>query len=579
MDLALLGRLVAELRPMLVGNRTDRIYAVPRYDVVLGSNSGRRHLWVSVEPDDPHIVCRNAGPRAERQPPAFAMAARKWGRGRRIARLDLVNSDRVLRVDWDGGGAFVAELVPRRATAYVLDAAGHVVAVWNPRRGRPGVGAVYAPPDRSRRGGPADLGTEDWRRLASLEPHKARHELMHSIHAMSRPAAEEILFRWRRGDGTLPDLTTDVLARIDADGPPTIYSAAPLEELREPVGDAKLLLAPCPLEHRADSCSMSFASVAEACEHFYDLRARLRLAQQVRSAVLRAVNDRLRRLARRRTEAPAEDVAERSAALRRRADLLLATPDAPIADGIVVVADVHASGAPVRIAIDAALDLPANAQRLYRRAQRLEARAQQSAASGVRNADAEAALTAIAEAANAMRTHAEIKAVLARAVEAGLPLPLERMRIAEAGTGHLLRENKRPSQDGGSGILRVTTATGAEILVGRNAANNDRLTHDVAGPRDWWLHAEGPGSHVVLRNPRRLEQPPPDALAAAAALAAWFSKSRSAAKVEVRWTQARRVRKPRGAPAGTALLDSYHSFVVAPRPPAEVAGGDARPTQ
>ena len=70
--------------------------------------------------------------------------------------------------------------------------------------------------------------------------------------------------------------------------------------------------------------------------------------------------------------------------------------------------------------------------------------------------------------------------------------------------------------------------------------------------------------------PRRLEQPPPDALAAAASLAAWFSKARSAGKVEVRWTQAKRVRKPRGAPAGLALLDQFHSFVAEPRSPAAV---------
>jgi len=301
----------------------------------------------------------------------------------------------------------------------------------------------------------------------------------------------------------------------------------------------------------------------------------LRLGHQVRGAVQRAIDDRLDRLRRRQTALPAADAADRSAALRRRADLLLAAPGALVVDGIVGVADVYGDGTPVQLQVDPTLDLAANAQKLYRRAQRIEAQAERAGAARARSEAQAADFDQLAQATRAMRTPAEIESVIEAALKAGLKLPLERLRIAEAGTGHLLNELAPKTTVPGGGILHVTTSEGYEILIGRNAINNDRLTHKVADRHDWWLHAEGPGSHVVLRNPRRLEQPPPDALVAAAALAAWFSKARSAAKVEVRWTQARRVRKPRGAPAGTALLDKFHSFVVAPRPPAEVAAETA----
>ena len=75
--------------------------------------------------------------------------------------------------------------------------------------------------------------------------------------------------------------------------------------------------------------------------------------------------------------------------------------------------------------------------------------------------------------------------------------------------------------------------------MGRNAAANERITRQLAAPHDFWLHAEGPGSHVLLRNPRRVDSPGEDALREAAALAAYFSQARGATKVNVHWTQVR----------------------------------------
>ena len=46
-----------------------------------------------------------------------------------------------------------------------------------------------------------------------------------------------------------------------------------------------------------------------------------------------------------------------------------------------------------------------------------------------------------------------------------------------------------------------------EILVGKGAADNDRLTFDVADRSDLWLHvAAWSGSHVVIRVPDAPDQ-------------------------------------------------------------------------
>jgi predicted ribosome quality control (RQC) complex YloA/Tae2 family protein len=104
-----------------------------------------------------------------------------------------------------------------------------------------------------------------------------------------------------------------------------------------------------------------------------------------------------------------------------------------------------------------------------------------------------------------------------------------------------------------------------EVLVGRGEDDNDYLTFEVAQPDDVWLHVGGgtPGSHVVIRNPSGVEVPR-SVLERAASLAAWYSKARAAASVEVHYCNASQVRKPRGAPAGLVELARYKSVRVKP---------------
>ncbi|HEY3815693.1 MAG TPA: NFACT RNA binding domain-containing protein [Polyangiaceae bacterium] len=115
---------------------------------------------------------------------------------------------------------------------------------------------------------------------------------------------------------------------------------------------------------------------------------------------------------------------------------------------------------------------------------------------------------------------------------------------------------------------RTLRVQGFEVLVGRGAEDNDYLTFQVAEPRDVWLHVAGgtAGSHVVVRNPEGVEVPA-EVLEVAAAAAAWYSKSRGAARAEVHFCRASDVSKPRGAPAGLVQLARWKSVKVKPAIP------------
>ena len=113
---------------------------------------------------------------------------------------------------------------------------------------------------------------------------------------------------------------------------------------------------------------------------------------------------------------------------------------------------------------------------------------------------------------------------------------------------------------------RTVRVDGFEILVGRGDEENDLLTFDVADPDDLWLHVAGgtAGSHVVVRNPERLAELPQQVVERAAALAAWHSKARRAAKVDVHVCRVRDVSKPRGMPPGKVLLARFDRVRVRP---------------
>ena len=108
-----------------------------------------------------------------------------------------------------------------------------------------------------------------------------------------------------------------------------------------------------------------------------------------------------------------------------------------------------------------------------------------------------------------------------------------------------------------------------EVLVGRGAAENDILSFEVAEPGDFWLHAAGyAGSHVVIRNPDLLADPPSGVLQQAARLAAWHSKARGGrGKVEVHWCRAADLRKPGRFAAGKVLLKQWETIRVYAIPP------------
>lgn len=109
---------------------------------------------------------------------------------------------------------------------------------------------------------------------------------------------------------------------------------------------------------------------------------------------------------------------------------------------------------------------------------------------------------------------------------------------------------------------RFDSVDGVEIRVGKGAKANDRLTLSGAKGDDIWLHARGTtGAHVLLRNEKG-RTPSREALLDAAHLAAHYSTAKNDAKVEVIYTEARHVKKVKGAPAGQVGVGKSKTLLV-----------------
>ena len=610
MDSLLLRRLIAEIDDALRGTRIDQIYAVPRDHVaiVLGQQRAPR-LWFSSEPQEPHLYVRRGSHAAPKRPPAFAMAARKLLSGRRVTALECLENDRVveLRCSGDTAARVVFELIPRRATAMLVDAENRVHLIWHPRRGRPEVGEPYAPPERGSRRPQESLGNDDWSTLEAAPDNEGlARGLLRTVSGMSLLIARETAHRYSVGT-PLAEATAIELQRAAQE--PTaavVYSPVPLEHLGQLPGARGLLLAPYPLDHvevpQTGLHATRFDSLAEAAALYYPLRAELRALGEARQKLETAVGVQIVRLQRTLDAVSADaDSLEDPDDYRRRGDLLLAHPDASRHADTATLPDDYGDGSPIEILIDPQTTLVDSAQAYYRKARRAER-------SRKHTADRRAKLERQIDALGKVRTTAEglgslpsADKLAGRARRLGARLEparwhtpeatVDRFRIDEqlAGTSDAERGARRgravgiqkspprstptgspPTRRPAPGILAFTAADGSEILVGRNADANERLTHKLAAPHDFWLHAEGPGSHVVIRNPDRAPVPNDESLRQAAALAAHFSFAHGSTKVNVLWTQVRHVRKPKGGPKGQVILKKAQTVLAEPVAPEEL---------
>ncbi|MBD3244035.1 MAG: DUF814 domain-containing protein [Chitinivibrionales bacterium] len=250
--------------------------------------------------------------------------------------------------------------------------------------------------------------------------------------------------------------------------------------------------------------------------------------------------------------------------LRQLGDTLLANADA-LARGAdsCELPNAH-TGRQVTIKLNPKLDARRNAELYYRKARR-----------------AQRGLETIA--ANAARTEQQLQDTAELLIELGDGIDrvghddydparfVEEARERLQALGALPRTGRSTTKAAEAVPYRHVRFDGHDIYIGRNDTQNDELTVRFARPWDLWLHvAVHAGSHVVVRRDRKAVPVPDRVVAAAASMAAWFSKARHSSSVEVHVAERRYVEKRRRSPAGEVCLHQYKSVRVNPLSPQEL---------
>lgn len=278
--------------------------------------------------------------------------------------------------------------------------------------------------------------------------------------------------------------------------------------------------------------------------------------EQLREALTSEITKKIKALERRRA-AIERDMARTDAApaMRHRADLLQSVRhQLPRGARVAHVVDWGQPESPeISVELDPARSLPQQIDHLYHTARRYE-RAESIILQRLQTTEHEldtlrraVVTTEAAEDANALDR---------------LRAQLQDQRLIAA---------PKPATEGRQGKARATVrlpyhpfmaSDDTRVLVGRGAADNDKLTFHVARGNDIWMHAmDWAGSHVVIQvtkgkvvSQRALEE--------AALLAAWFSKGRNDGVVTVQFTMRKHVRKPAGVAAGRVSVASPKTLDV-----------------
>ncbi|MDQ5835598.1 MAG: NFACT family protein [Acidobacteriota bacterium] len=303
-----------------------------------------------------------------------------------------------------------------------------------------------------------------------------------------------------------------------------------------------------------------FASLSEALDEHYRRLERERAFDARAAALASRFRQEAARLRKLRANLSRDLAAHGDAEGHKRAgDLLLANlANAERRGGTVRLQDFYAEGAPfVELEVEEGRTLQDEAARRFARYSKAK-RAAREISERLKAVEAE--LDAVEE----KRDELE-RVAAARDAEALASIAGGRGEAGRAKTSARAKAQKKEAEEL-RGVRRYRSSDGYEILVGRAARDNDRLTFRLARSFDTWMHAaDYPGSHVVVRARSRDEQVPHRTLVEAARLAAHFSQARQDSKVAVNYTQRKFVSKPKGAAPGLVYLSSFRTLLVEPR--------------
>lgn len=562
MDGLTLGFVARELDTVLKGGRVDKITQPERDTVILliRANNANYRLLLCASPQNARCHLTGQTFSNPLEPPVLCMLMRKQLLGARLLKVEQQRGDRIVYIDFDAMNdlgdhvqrRLVLEIMGRHSNLMLLDEKGRIqestrhvgLEMSRVRQVQPGL--YYEEPPAQDKLEMAVCTEEELLLRLNADPALPLHKfLMNNVTGFSSQAAREIAVRITSGAEENPFTLAETAARLHElfVKLPSLTAPAVYEEDGEVTDVFAFPYYSRDLKHQTKADTMS-----HALERYFGSRDQKDRLSQRSASMVRLLKSQLERC-------------ERKLALQEEELSQAAHMEDYRIFGELLHANLYQlkrgqsqvelenfydpDGGTIIIALDNTLSPQQNAQKYFKKYQKARS-AQKTAAEQKEKTLAEMDY---------------LESMLLDTDKCVGESELEEIREELVRTGYMKRSSSRKEkrQLPKSKPYRYESSDGIEIHVGKNAAQNDRLTTG-ARPDEMWLHAKDmPGSHVIIRCEGEI---PPATLLEAAKLACYYSKGQSGSSVPIDYTRRRYVKKPGGAAPGMVIYTHQHTLFM-----------------
>ena len=556
-----------ELQNSLPGEKVNRVFQPAPRDILISFNRPDKYntLLISANPGNFRFHLTKEKFKQPLTPPPFCMLLRKHLQNSRILKVESVDRERILKIDFALGtnrSFLICELMGRNSNIILVDgnniirgALKHISPAMTRER-LVSSGRDYTPPPSQRKISPSEADLDTFSKIMLPAVNNEDNEspakkLLRFFQGVGPMQAEEVVYRAEKQlskndvTGAVENMWESYRELMD------IYQNNQFRNFIVEKENGKKTYTVIDLELFRQNPKEAFQSTNTMLDTFYSKKVFEENRKQLKEKLNLLVKKELKKvsLKERRQQ---EDLKK-----AKKADMYRIFGETILANlGMIkgknesiTLPDIYNPGNNfLTIPLDPRYKAVDNAQIYFRKYRKLQT-----------------SKGKIKERLPATRREIRyLESVLYSLENAGMEeLKEVRHELTEIGYIKVSRRKKEPKTTFRSKPMTLLTGSGYQVMVGQNNLQNDDITFKIAGRNDIWFHIQKlPGAHVVVKGAPF----PPDeqTLEEAASLAAYFSKAGKTSVATVDYTLIKHVKRAPGKKPGMAIYKNFSTIHISP---------------
>lgn len=543
--------LLKDLTPTLVDSRLSKIYQPFDQDLILIFRKNRRNyqFLISANAQYPRMYLTDQTIANPEKAPIFVMVLRKYLEGSVLQSIEQVGLNRIINFHFSNRNelgdqvklVLSVELMGRHSNVILYNQQdNHIIDLLkriNPDENR---ARILLPKAKYE--------------LPPLKPGLNGLNLSEDQFNDLQKEENEPLKLVKRMDGLDRDDINELLGYLEDD-----YSYLSFKTFFDQFNKPKAFVLKTPRNKRKIFCYLPYhldlekessnPDLNKGLDEFYEYQANRDWVKQRASQVERVVKNEQKKLSKKIKKLEKQlNLAENSEGYRIKGEILNANLS-QVKPGMkkVSLPNYYENNASIEIKLDPALSPARNAQKYFTRYKKLRD-----------------SIKHVNEQIKIARVNLRYFDSIQTAIDNADPQDIDQINDELINQGYIRKQkkNKRRKKVTEKNLNEFKLSSGKHVLVGKNNYQNDWLTLKKANKTDYWFHVKNmPGSHVILRDGHPTDQD----IKEAAEIAAFFSKGKNSAHVQVDYVQDKRVKKPNGAKPGFVIYTGQNSIEVTPK--------------